>query len=285
MKSTHLVSAACLAFCVLIGASTLEASIFGTDVPGDGVSVCSLLPTCNSDFIGTASSTPGGLLSGMLQKGGSTLGLQLGSQPEFITFAGGTESVSGFQFVGPLGFNTSYNSIAGNNVGLPISGQRITLNVTNTNAFALSAVTFYLEIPQTLVTSGFTPQPDGITFGLFCPMLVNSCTVAQLALTSTPTGPPGSVLNTADLSTATSTFGDLLRFTNVDLAPGATGTFSFDLTDYKGTRPPNTNGSPASASFNLEVVPTAAVPEPGSIGLAAAGLAVLLLRRIARLRS
>lgn len=285
MKRTCPLSVVCLAFCVLIGASTLEASIFGTDVPGDGVSVCLLYPTCNSNFIGTASSSPAGLLSGTLVKGGSTLGLQLGIQPEFITFAGGTENVSGFNFVGPLGFNTQYASIAGNNIGMPISGLRITLNVTNTSVFALSALTFYLEIPQTLVTSGFTPQPDGITFGLFCPMLVNSCTAAQLALTSTPTGTPGSTLNPADLSNATGTFGDLLRFTNINLAPGATGTFGFDLADYKGTRAPNTNGSPASGSFNLEVLPTAATPEPGSLGLAVAGLAVLLMKRVARRRS
>ena len=101
---------------------------------------------------------------------------------------------------------------------------------------------------------------------------------------SAPTGTPGSTLNPADLSNATGTFGDLLRFTNINLAPGATGTFGFDLADYKGTRAPNTNGSPASGSFNLEVLPTAA-PEPESFGLAAAGLAVLLLLRVARRRS
>src|SRR5207302_9204863 len=118
MKLTNTASAACFSFCALIGTSTLTASIFGTDVPGDGVSVCLQFPPCNSNFIGTATSSPGGLLSGTLQKGGSTLGLTLGSQHVFINFGGGTENVSGFNFVGPLGFNTMYNSIAGNNVGM-----------------------------------------------------------------------------------------------------------------------------------------------------------------------
>ena len=285
MKRTHPAIAACFAFCALIGASTLEAAIFGTDVPGDGVSVCSLYPTCNSNFIGSVSSAPGGLVSGTLVKGGSTLGLQLGTQPEFITFGGGTEGLSGFNFVGPLGFNTQYMSIAGNNVGMPISGQQITLNVTNTSLVPLSAVAFYLEIPQSLITSGFTPQPDGITFGLFCSNLVTSCTPPPLGLLSTPTGPAGSTLNAADLNPTTSTFGDLLRFSNVNLVPGATGTFGFFISDYKGTRAPNTNGSPASPSFNLEVVPTAAVPEPGSLWLGAAGLALLLARKAVRRRS
>lgn len=275
-----------LAAWTLILVPAVNAAIFGTDVPGDGVSVCSQPGVvCDSNFIGTASSTPGGLLTGMLQKGGSTLGLQLGSQPEFITFAGGTESVSGFNFVGPLGFNTQYMSLGGNNVGMPISGQRITLNVTNTGVSALSSVSFYLEIPQALVTAGFTPQADGITFGLYCPLLATSCTTSQLALLLPPTGPAGSVLNPADVSTSTSTFGDLLRFTNVNLAPGASGTFNFFVSDYKGTRPPNTNGAPASGSFNLEVVPNVAVPEPGSLGLGAVGLGLLALRKIARRRS
>ena len=37
MKRTHPAIAACFAFCALIGASTLDAAIFGTDVPGDGL--------------------------------------------------------------------------------------------------------------------------------------------------------------------------------------------------------------------------------------------------------
>jgi PEP-CTERM motif len=285
MKRIHLAIAAYGAFCAMIGASTLDAAIFGTDVPGDGESTCLLLPTCSSNFIGTASSTPGGLLSGTLQRGGSTLGLQLGSQAEFITFGGGTESLSGFNFVGPLGFNSLYALTGGNNWGMPISGQQITLNVTNTSGAPLSAVTFYLEIPQSLITSGFTPQPDGITFGLFCSNLVTSCTPPPLTLVSTPTGPAGSILNPADVNPTTNTFGDLLRFTNVNLAPGATGTFGFFISDYKGTRQPSTSGSPASGSFNLEVVPSAAVPEPGSLWLGAAGVALLWLRKATRRRS
>src|SRR5436853_640147 len=115
MKRIGWVSSAWL-FCALTAVPVMNASIFGTDVPGDGVSVCSQPGvTCDSNFIGTASGV-GGLLTGILQKGGSTLGLQLGSQPEFINFAGGTENVSGFHFVGPLGFNTQYASIGGNNV-------------------------------------------------------------------------------------------------------------------------------------------------------------------------
>src|SRR5437868_5566794 len=83
------------------------------------------------------------------------------------------------------------------------------------------------------VTSGLTTQPDGLTVSMVCPMLVNSCSVDQRALLSRPTGPPGSTLNPADLSPTTSTFGDLLRFTNLNIAPGGTGTFMFFVTDYK----------------------------------------------------
>jgi hypothetical protein len=210
-----------------------------------------------------------------LHTGGSTLGLQLGSAPEFITFGGGTDMTG---VIGPLGFNPQYSSIGGNNVGMPISGQLLTLNVTNTSAYPMMAVSFYLEVPQNLVTSGFTPQPDGLTFGMFCPLLVTSCTTSQLALIATPAGPAGSTLNAADLSNATSTYGDLLRFTNVNIAPGGTGTFSFWVTDYKGTRPQNTDGSPASGLFNLEVVPQA-VPEPISWGLTGLALAAFVVCR------
>ncbi len=277
----HSVTTRSLAACALLLVPAAKASIFGSDSPGDGVSVCSLTSPCNSNFIGTVSSSPAGLLTGTLVKGGSTLGLQLGAQPEFITFSGGTETTSGFGFVGPLGFNTQYQSIGGNNVGMPISGQLLTLNLTNTTASPISGVSFFLQIPQTVVTSGFTPQADGLTFGLYCSQLVVSCNTAAtpLALLTTPTGPAGSTLNAADLSPATGTFGDLLRFSNVNLAPGATGSFTFFVSDYKGTRLPTTGGAPASGSFNLEVVPFAQTPEPASIGLAALGLGYLLLRK------
>jgi len=262
-----------------------HASIFGDDTPGDGVSVCSIISPCSSAFIGSVSSSPGGLLTGSLISGGSTLGLALGSSPEFINFTGGTENVTGFHIVGPLGFNPQYHSIAGNNVGMPISGQLITLNITNTSGTALTDIAFFLELTQTVVTAGFTPQPDGITFGEFCSELVNSCpsVPTPFSLLYTPTGPAGSVLNPADLVPA-GTFGDLLRFSNLNIAPGGTGQFTFYITDYKGTRPPNTNGGPASDSFSLEIVSNApaAIPEPGTVALTAAGILGLLGLRTRR---
>lgn len=259
--------------CIAASTATLQASVFGTDVPGDGVSSCLIeIPSCSSTFIGTASSAPPGLLSGTLHVGGSTLALQVGAVPEFIVFGGGTDASGD---IGPLGFNPQYTSIGGNNVGMPISGQLLTVNITNTSAFPLTAVSFYLEVPQTVITSGFTPQPDGLTFGMFCPLLVTTCSTSQLTLMATPTGPAGSTLNPADLSSATDTFGDLLRFSNLNIATGGTGAFSFWITDYKGTRPPNTNGRTASGLFNLEVVPLA-TPEPIPSGLAGLGFILLL---------
>lgn len=272
-----------LAFCLLTPAMVSQAAVFGDDTPGDGVSVCSIISPCSSTFIGSVSSSPAGLLTGNLTIGGSTLGLSLGTSPEFINFTGGTESTTGFHIVGPLGFNPQYQSIGGNNVGMPISGQLITLNITNSGATPLTSLAFFLELTPSVVTSGFTPQPDGITFGEFCSQLVVTCSTTMpptpLSLLSTPTGPAGSVLNPADL-VPTGTFGDLLRFSNLNIGPGGTGQFTFFITDYKGTRPPNTGGSPASGSFSLEIVPNAgAVPEPGTIALTAAGIIAVLSAR------
>jgi hypothetical protein len=267
-----------LAICLATPALVSHASVFGDDTPGDGVSICSIISPCSSTFIGSASSSPGGLLTGSLNIGGSTLGLSVGSSPEFINFTGGTESVTGFQIVGPLGFNPQYHSIGGNNVGMPISGQLITLDVTNSGGTTLTGIAFFLELTPT-VTSSFTPQPDGITFGEFCSELVVSCpsVPTPFSLLSTPTGPAGSVLNPADLVPA-GTFGDLLRFSSLNIAPGATGEFTFYITDYKGTRPSGTGGSPASGSFSLEIVPSAstATPEPGTVALTSAGILGLL---------
>jgi hypothetical protein len=260
---------------------------FDTDIPGDGSLNCLPAACPNANFIGTVVSSPGGLLTGSLVQGGSTLSLLLGANPVFLNFSG-ADATSTF---GPLGLSpapyfdpnparSALNNIT-RDVTRPISGQPITLQVTNSGALPIESLAFFLELTPTVVTSNFTGQNDGLSFGLYCTGTIDSgeCISANpqnYSLLITPTG-LGS-LNAADLNPTTPTFGDLLRFTGVNLLPGQTGSFSFFMSDYKPTRQPGTTGSEASAAFSLEVVPTvgtAAIPEPATMALA--GLALLSL--------
>jgi hypothetical protein len=110
-------------------------------------------------------------------------------------------------------------------------------------------------------------------------------TPQPLALQQTPTGPAGSILNAADVTPppfGPETFGDLLRFSNVNLAPQATGAFQFFITDYSSNRSISTSGKAPNSSFTLAVVPgltQAPVPEPGSLVLGATGILALIAWR------
>jgi len=146
---------------------------------------------------------------------------------------------------------------------------------------AAKDVAFYLEIPQTVVTGPFPSQADGISFGVFCDAELaepRNCP-EHIALLAMPTGP--GTINPEDLTPLAgpgTTFGDLLRFENVNLAPGDTARFTFFITDRKATLDPSSGGPPegASRSFNLEIVATeTAVPEPATALFTGAGLLAL----------
>jgi hypothetical protein len=113
----------------------VRAAIFGDDVPGDGGRACTDAATCPPlGYVGTVSAS-GGLLSGSLSAGQSVLNLGLGSNPALITFTGLDET----GLLGPLGRNPLYYN---GSLEIPISGNLITLNVTNTTGSLLTDVAF-----------------------------------------------------------------------------------------------------------------------------------------------
>ncbi len=235
------------------------ASVFGTDIPGDGDVSCYPRSTCLSMYPALATwagtvASPALVSGGTLVVGGSTLGLQIATSPVTLTFSDpppANPDPSGI--VGPLGFNKLFNPVkiapnytdARRDNTIPISGQQLTLNIKNTASIPLTEIDFYLQSMAAVLPNG---QADGMTFGVYCTGLPDSSqcspsnTPQNIKLLMTPTGP--GTLNPADTSpTNNPTFGDLLRFTGVNLAPNATGTFSFYVTDYNGTRLPSTNPS------------------------------------------
>jgi hypothetical protein len=156
----------------------------------------------------------------------------------------------------------------------------LTVDVTNVTDVLMTGITFYLQIGQLPITGAFPAQGDGVSFGVWCdaPLDEPRNCADHIALLETPTGP--GVLNPEDttpLAGPDATFGDLLRFTNVNLASGDTARYTFFITDRKATLDPSTGGSVegASPSFNLEIVATA-VPEPATGILTGAGLLLSL---------
>ena len=237
------------------------------DIPGEGDLRC--FPSC-LDSRGTVDSTPAGLVTGSLTGAAPSFAVSLASSPLFLTFSGGDT------FLGPLGLNPAYDPESIRDSRIPVAGQLIALDITNTTAVTVSSVAFYLELSQTIVTDSFPSQPDGISFGVWCNSTLaepRNC-ADHIALLAAPTGP--GVVNPLDLTPAAgpgTTFGDLLRFTNVNLASGDTARFTFFITDRKATLDPTTGGPPegASRSFNLEIVSTP-VPEPATSLMIGAGL-------------
>ena len=243
-----------------------------------------------------------GTLTGTLQQGGSVLGIDLSAGNAILTFTttpAGANNPPNYNpaWVGPLGLSPLFQPSA-NHVGtvglpvnlppalsyfdatVPLSGQEIRLNITNSAATVLNGVSFYLGRDVNSLSSATESQDDGLTFGVYCSGKTHAegtpedCALpANWKLLLEPSG-PGS-LNPADLNPNSAAFGDVLQFSNVNLAPGQSGQFAFFLTDYSSTRtPPGGAFTPANQSFVVEVAPTA-VPEPGNALLAVSGLLII----------
>jgi hypothetical protein len=162
---------------------------------------------------------------------------------------------------------------------VPLAGQEITLNVRNNSGTSWNSLSFFLGRDIDSPSTATARQNDGLTFGLYCSGQMhaqgtpNDCGLSQnWKLLLTPSGP--GTLNAADLDSTSATFGDVLRFNSVDIAPGQTGQFTFFLTDYTSTRtPPGGVFTPANQSLVLEVAPNLEpVPEPGNVLLVSMGL-------------
>jgi hypothetical protein len=278
MANRYLVCIAILLLATL--GFNLEAAEF-LDIPGEGDLRC-LPPNC-PDSRGTVTSTSG-LVTGSLLGATPTLGVSLTTDLVFLTFSGGDT------FLGPLGLNPRFDPETDRDSRIPAAGQPIALDITNTTGQTISSLALYLELTQAVVTGPFTSQPDGLSFGVWCNTGLaepRNC-ADHIDLLAAPTGP--GILNSADITPAAgpgTTFGDLLRFTNVNLAAGDTARFTFFITDRKATLDPRSGGplEGASRSFNLEIVATA-VPEPATTLLVGTGmLAALGFLRRARVRS
>jgi hypothetical protein len=286
---------------LVIGCAPAHAAEF-TDIPGDGIITCgpgaSFQPLCPGG-VGTAISSSGAL-TGALQERGSTLGIDLAQTAAFLTFAvtpANPNNPPGYnpQWLGPLGLNPSFQPNSSNvgNVGLPpnlppsmayfdatvpLAGQEIMLNVRNITGTTLNGLSFFLGRDVASLSTASGRQNDGLTFGLYCSGQThaegtpNDCALFEnWKLLITPSGP--GTLNAADFDSSSATFGDVLQFNDVNIAPGQTGQFTFFLTDYSSTRiPPGGVFTPANQSFVLEVAPSfEPVPEPGNSLLVSVG--------------
>src|SRR3954447_25419900 len=251
----------CSAICFL--AATCPAAYaaeFFSDIPGDGVITCgpkvSFQPVCPGG-VGTVN-VLSGALTGVLQQGGSTIGIDLAQTATLLRFAvtpPNPNNPPGYnpQWLGPLGLNPRFQPSASNvgNVGLPpnlppsmayfdatvpLTGQEIKLNVRNNSVTTLNGLSFFLGRDLSSLSTATGRQNDGLTFGLYCSGQMhaqgtpNDCGLSEnWGLLLTPIGP--GTLNPADLDSAGSAFGDVLRFNGVNLGPGQTGQFTFFLTD------------------------------------------------------
>jgi hypothetical protein len=248
-----------------------------TDIPGEGNLRCYPRSACLDSRGIVTSSPPGSATGSLLGLSPNIEAILTSSSPLFVTFSGGNTPL------GPLGLNPRYQPESIRDSRIPASGQLITLDLTNGTDTQLSSVALYLLIPQTPVTEPFPVQGDGISFGVWCDaalMEPRNC-AEHTNFLETPTGP--GILNPLDITPSAgpdSTFGDLLRFRNVGLAPGDSARFTFFITDRKGTLDPSTGGSlgGASPTFNVEIV-AEPVPEPSMFALTAAALLILYRRR------
>jgi hypothetical protein len=290
-----------------IGHLPAHADEFFSDIPGDGVITCgpntNFQPLCPGG-VGTVS-IASGALTGSLREGGSIFGIDLAQTAALLTFTAAPpnpNNPSNYnpQWLGPLGLNPRFQPSASHvgDIGLPpnlppsmayfdatvpLAGQEITLTVRNNSGTTWNSLSFSLGRDIDSLSTATGRQNDGLTFGLYCSGQMhaqgtaNDCALSSnWKLLSTPSGP--GILNAMDLDSSSPTFGDVLRFNSLDIAPGQTGQFTFFLTDYSSTRtPPGGVFTPANQSFVLEVAPNLEpVPEPGNILLVSLGLVAIL---------
>jgi hypothetical protein len=304
MKRTYLILSLFAVVCLRADAARVRRS----DIPGDGVIPCG--PTAPFDPLcpgGVGSvSLSSGALTGVLQQGGSTFGINLTPAATVLTFTttpANPNSPPNYnpEWSGPLGLNPFFQPTASHvgKVGLPpklppslsyfdatvpISGQEIKLNVTNNGATNLNSVSFYLGQNLASLSSATQRQNDGLTFGVYCTGQThaegtpNDCALpGNRNLLLLPSG-PGS-LNPDNLDPSSAVFGDVLQFSNINLAPGRNAQFAFFLSDYSSTRtPPGDVFVPANQSFVVELDPAfAPVPEPDNAVLVVLGLLTISL--------
>ena len=240
-----------------------------TDIPGEGDLRCYPRSVC-ADSRGIVTSSSPGSVTGSLLGSSPTITAILTSSLLFVTFSGGNTPL------GPLGLNPLYQPQSMRDSRIPVSGQPITLDLTNGTGTELSTVALYLLLSQTPVTPPYPVHGDGLSLGVWCNTGLTeprNCP-EHIELLQTPTGP--GILNATDNTPSAgpdSTFGDLLRFSSVGLAPGETGRFTFFITDRKATLDPSTGGSVqgASPAFNLQIA-AEPIPEPSTFVLSAVAL-------------
>jgi len=300
----------CLCSAIFFLAATYSAAYaaeFFSDIPGDGVITCGpnagFQPVCPGG-VGTVNITSG-VLTGVLREGGSSLGINLADTAAFLTFAAIPSNPNNPpnynpEWLGPLGLNPRFQPSASNvgDVGLPanrpplmayfdatvpLSGQEITVSVQNNSATTFTSLSFFLGRDVDSLSTSATRQNDGLTFGFYCSGQMHAqgtpkdCAIPQnWSLLLTPTG--SGILDPLDLDPSSATFGDVLRFNSLDIAPGQSGQFTFFLSDYSSTRtPPGGVFTAANPSFVLEVAPNVQpVPEPDNILLVSLGVIALL---------
>ena len=281
---------ACFFVWLLLGSFPLAAASRIADIPGNGVPPCGYSGgvACPSGVGSVTVSS--GILTGTLQQGGSNLGIQLGQQDAFLTFTTNPSvPSSSSNIVGPLGFNPQFSTDSAS-IGLQpvaLAGQQIRISATNTAPITLNSVTFFLGVNQNSLSTLTNPVDDGLTFGVSCTLPAGTqlagtgvpfeCPQSNWGLELIPYATSGN-LDAQDSNPSSPIFGDVVRFNNVNLAPGDTDQFTFYVTDYKSTRvPPGGSFTPASPTIVVEVAPNLAeVPEPASVLLLAAGLLATL---------
>jgi hypothetical protein len=272
----------CLWLLLILATDAASGARFGYDIPGDG----SFTQCCTSEIqLGTVSASTQGALTGELTAEQSALALLLGADPVFLTFSGGgtywedpvgggidetgTERPALQLVLGPLG------RVPEGTPTLARTGQFFALTITNAGPAILNDLTFYLLEDPNSFSGVFVPRGDGLTFGLVAAQLAPEEEWVLLGPISTTAGNVNPVDVAGREEEKPDTYGDLLRFQNMNLTPGASATVNFWITDSNSVLRFMHNGRDARESFALAVIPggeALVVPEPGTAGILAGSL-------------